>query len=281
MIDHDLKELDEWSKKWLMSFNPDKTEIMLFSNTEIPELNFTFNGRTIPITNSHIHLGVTFSSDAKWNIHIENMLSSIYKHLNVLRKLKYKLSRKNLEKFYLVYIRPIFEYASEVWDNCGVGNSNKLDQLQLEAARIVTGLPIFASYILIYKELSWESLTERRRRRTLQMFYNIQNNNAPRYLCDLIPPTIQSTTVYPLRDGSDILIPFCRISITCDSFIPSTIRQWNSLNPFLRNMESIAKFKTELRKQKYIRQVLKHFEIGPRKRNIALTQLRCFASFLN
>jgi hypothetical protein len=64
----------------------------------------------------------------------------------------------------------------------------------------------------------------------------------------------------------------------CDSFIPSTIRQWNSLNPSLRNMESIAKFKTELRKQKDNRQVPKHFEIGPRKLNIALTQLRCFAS---
>jgi hypothetical protein len=154
VIDHDLKELDEWSKKLLMSFNPDKTEIILFSNTEIPELNFTFNGRTIPITNSHKHLGVTFSSDAKWNVHIENILSSIYKHLNVLRKLKYKLSRKHLEKLYLVYIRPIFEYASEVWDTCGVGNSNKLDQFQLEAARIVSGLPIFASSILINKELS-------------------------------------------------------------------------------------------------------------------------------
>jgi hypothetical protein len=157
--------MDEWSKKWLMSFNPDKTEIMLFSNTEIPELNFTFNGRTIPITNSHIHLGVTFSSGAKWNIHIENILSSIYKHLNVLRKLKYKFSRKNLEKLYLVYIRPIFEYASEVWDNCGVGNSNKLDQLQLEAARIVTGLPIFASYILIYKELLKLGIIDRKKKK--------------------------------------------------------------------------------------------------------------------
>jgi hypothetical protein len=92
VIDHDLKELDEWSKKWSMTFNSDKTEIMLFSNTDIPEFNFTFNDRTIPITNSHKHLGVTFSSDAKWNIHVENIF--IYKHLNVLRKLKYKLSRK-------------------------------------------------------------------------------------------------------------------------------------------------------------------------------------------
>jgi hypothetical protein len=101
---------------------------------------------------------VTFSSDAKWNIHIDNILLCIYKH--VLRKLKY-----NLEKLYLVYIRPIFENACEAWDNCGVGNYNKLDQLYLEAARIVTGLPIFASSILIYKELGWESLAERRKRR--------------------------------------------------------------------------------------------------------------------
>jgi uncharacterized protein YqjF (DUF2071 family) len=42
---------------------------------------------------------------------------------------------------------------------------DKLDHLQLEAARIVTGLPIFASSILIYKELGWESLAERRKRR--------------------------------------------------------------------------------------------------------------------
>jgi hypothetical protein len=36
-----------------------------------------------------------------------------------------------------------------------------------------------------------------------------------------------------------------------------------------------------LRKQKDNRQVPKHFKIGPRKLIIALTQLRCFASFLN
>jgi hypothetical protein len=46
----------------------------------------------------------------------------------------------------------------------------------------------------------------------------------------------------------------------------------------LANTEYIAKFKTELRKQKDNRQVLKHFEIGPRKLNIVLTQLRCFAN---
>jgi hypothetical protein len=37
VIAHDLNEIDIWSKKWLMSFNPDKTEIMIFSNRSVPE----------------------------------------------------------------------------------------------------------------------------------------------------------------------------------------------------------------------------------------------------
>jgi hypothetical protein len=39
--------------------------------------------------------------------------------------------------------------------------------------------------------------------------------------------------------------------------------------------------KTELRKRKDISQVPKHYEIGPWKLNIILTQLRCFVSFSN
>jgi hypothetical protein len=46
-------------------------------------------------------------------------------------------------------------------------------------------------------------------------------------------------------------------------------------------MDSIAKCKTKLRKRKDISQVPTHYEIGPRKLNIILTMLRCFASFLN
>jgi hypothetical protein len=41
---------------------------------------------------------------------------------------------------YLTFIRPVLEYASEVWDNCGQTNSDRLEKVQLEAARIVTGL---------------------------------------------------------------------------------------------------------------------------------------------
>jgi hypothetical protein len=59
----DIKELAEWSKRWLMTFNPDKTEIMLFTNLEHPEINFTLEDNIISTIESHRHLGVAFSTD--------------------------------------------------------------------------------------------------------------------------------------------------------------------------------------------------------------------------
>ena len=178
-------------------------------------------------------------------------------YLNILRRLTYRLSHTNLAKLYLVYIRPL--YACELWDNCGIGSSQKLEQLQLEAVRIVTGLLIFT------------------------YFYNMVNANTPNYLCILIAPTIQSASVYPLINGNDITLPFCRLSSTRDSFISSTIKMWNSSNDTIRNVDSISKFKSELKKidKTENHAVPKHDLYGPRKMNINLTHLRSSTSFLN
>jgi hypothetical protein len=41
---------------------------------------------------------------------------------------------------------------------------------------------------------------------------------------------------------------YCRLSSTSDSFIPSTIKMWNSLNYNIRNVDTLSKFKSELKK---------------------------------
>ena len=146
-------------------------------------------------------------------------------YLNILRRLTYRLSRTNLAKLYLVYIRLL--YAYELWDNCGIGSSQKLEQLQLEAVRIVTGLLISTKTEILYIQTGCELLFVRRKRGILEVFYNMVNTNTPNYLCILIAPTIQSTSVYPLRNGNDIVLPFCRLSSTRDSCISSTIKMWN------------------------------------------------------
>jgi hypothetical protein len=57
---------------------------------------------------------------------------------------------------------------------------------------------------------------------------------------------------------------------------------WNSLNNSIRNVDTLSKFKSELKKidETENHAVLKHNFYGPRKLNIILTQLRCSAPFL-
>ena len=53
----------------------------------------------------------------------------------VLQKLKFYVSRNFLETMYLTFIRPLLEYAEEVWVNCTLADSEWLEKITLEAAR--------------------------------------------------------------------------------------------------------------------------------------------------
>ena len=53
-------------------------------------------------------------------------------------------------------------YASVVWDGCSKQDAEKLEKVQLNAARIVTGLPIFVSREAFHYETNWETLKTRR-----------------------------------------------------------------------------------------------------------------------
>ena len=82
--------------------------------------------------------------------------------------LKYKLKRETLNQIYVSYLRPLLEYASIVWDNCAKYEKELLDKIQLDAARIVTGLTRSTKITLLLKEIGWVSLDDRRK---------IQRNN--------------------------------------------------------------------------------------------------------
>ena len=81
---------------------------------------------------------------------------------------------------------PLLEYACELWDGCCSRDADKLEQLQFEAARIITVLPKFVSKESLYFETGWETLSCRQRRRKLTLFHKIHSNIAPEYLQDCL-----------------------------------------------------------------------------------------------
>ena len=100
-----------------------------------------------------------------------------------MRKLKFKLDRKFLKIIYMVFIRPLLEYADIIWDNCTLYEKQELDKIQNEAARIATGTTKLISLDCPYNEIKVESLEKRRRNHKLTLFYKMYTNLIPSFLC--------------------------------------------------------------------------------------------------
>ena len=152
-----------------------------------------------------------------------------------MRKLKFQLDRKSLETIYISFIRPLLEYTNVVWDNCIQYESNELEKIQNEAARIVTGATKLVSLHSLYTETSWESLISRREKHKLTLYYKMLNGMTPEYLSSLVPPTFRSTVRYNLCNESDLQTVPAKSQQYFNSFLPSVTRIWNGLSEDKRN----------------------------------------------
>ena len=121
-------------------------QIIIFDNTQ---LSFVEN---------HKHLGVYINSKGKWDKHINYIINKCARLLVLMRSMEFKMSRIPLNRMYLSYIRPILEYADVLWDGCSNENESRIEKVQLEAARLVSGLPRSTSTDRIYHEVGWKTL---------------------------------------------------------------------------------------------------------------------------
>ena len=202
---------------------------------------------------------------------------SAHRTLDVLNAFKYKLDRKSLERLYFTYVRPKLEYGSIVWDNIPRYLVDLLEDVQIRAARIICGATINTSRSMIYKELGWETLQERRKNQRLIAMYKIKNDTAPQYLCDSLPKPHE--TGYALRNNDSLPNFRARINIFQNSFFPQTIRDWNLLPESQRNSPSLNVFKQKLKDTKH--KPPDWYYSGERKLSIIHSRLRLLCSGLN
>ena len=105
IINHDLKILAASAKQWLINFNPQKTETLLFTLKLYEHLpNIEFGGIPVSFVSDHRHLGLTLSNNGRWNKHIENIVNSAFKIIGIMRKLKYTFHRVALNQIYVFYL---------------------------------------------------------------------------------------------------------------------------------------------------------------------------------
>jgi hypothetical protein len=147
-----------------------------------------------------------------------------------------------------------------------------MEAVQLAAARVVTGATRGTSHRLLYSELKWEKLEERRKIHRLKMYYKIKNDTrTPVTLRNLIPEPSSQRSSYSLRNPKYLLPPPARTKSLYDSFILATTRDWNELPEDVKSISTLEAFDYRLRDRE---KVAKFYYAGNRRGQIYHARLR-------
>ena len=180
-----------------------------------------------------------------------------------------------------LFLRPLLEYSSVVWDNCSRTEKDRLEKVLVEAARIVTGITRSASTIDLYKEICWLTLDYRRKYQKLVLVYKIVNGQTPLYLNDIFPLNVNTSSNYFLRKANDIVLVACRTDLMAKSFIPSVVTLWNKLTNSIKSLQSLSHFKSRILQTVHVSDVLKHYFVGKRHLSVMHTRIRYRCTNLN
>lgn len=188
---------------------------------------FLYNERVIE-QNEVKYLGIIFSSNCSWEAHVNNIVHKANSMLNFLHRNLRQAPSKLRETAYLTYVRPLLEYACEVWDPHQNYLTQKIEKVQNRALRFVQrNYDWHSSVSQMRNDLGWNTLEKRRKNLRLKLFHKIFNGhtgiNASDYLS---PPSYISERIdHPFKVNEYAY----RSDLFGYSFFVRTIREWNSL----------------------------------------------------
>ena len=137
-------------------------------------------------------------------------------------------------------VRPVLEYASAAWDPVDKKDITMLENVQRRAARYAFNDYASRTPGCVTKMLStlgWEPLLDRRQQNRLTMLFKINNGIVNINKSDLFshsdPRTRGMQRLFQQRINHPTLL---------NSFLPRTLREWNSLPAKVTNSPSLEVF---------------------------------------
>ena len=98
ILQNDINRIILWADKWLVRFNPSKSESLIISRkpNKPTHPNLLIYNVVIPQVNIHKHLGNFISSNVSWDNHLEYIIDKSWKKISIMRHLKSVLDRLSL-----------------------------------------------------------------------------------------------------------------------------------------------------------------------------------------
>ena len=250
-VQKDLEQLEKWEGQWDMNFHPEKCNVLPVersNNTKdnTSETEYFLHGHKLEKVTNAKYLGVTLQSNMKFNVHIDNICTKANKMLGMLRRNLRSAPEKTKELGYKSLVRPVLEYASSVWDPHTAKDIGKIEAVQRRAARFIKSkYKKEDSVSAMIKDLEWNTLEQRRRKARLSMLYKIRHDQVQVKFVKLKRLKSRGGRRGHTEQYERVT---CKSEYRNQTFLPKTVREWNSLDQETVNAQTVATFSSRVAK---------------------------------
>ena len=251
--ENDIKDLQtaidamfQWTQKWLLQFNQEKCKV-LHLGKNYPKHKYTIgnidNKTILDETDLEKDLGVLIDTDLNFKSHIKNIVKKAsYTCHKILKNFTYKKSNI-LVPLFKTLVRPILEYANNVWSNGLKKYLTKVENVQRKFTKHIKGLNN-VSYEERLKRINLPSLEYRQHRGDMIQVYKIAHKFYDAASTESLFTFANNTR---LRGHNYKLIKkSVNKSKYSNFFTNRVVNSWNKLPHDIVNAKSINEFKNKL-----------------------------------
>lgn len=242
MLNTSLSKITKWCSDWQMTINIKKSVTMTVSTKKQPSM-FTYFINDIPLSkvSQHKYLGITLTSDLRWDSHITNITAAALRKLFYLKRCLKTSPTPTKLLAYRTFVRPLLEYASTIWFPHSTTLMKKIESVQRKAIRFIYNkYKRTDSPTNLLADSGIKSLSVRARHARLKFLFQLIHNS---YKIDT-HKYISFSQTRPTRHKHDRTITeySCSNDTFMYSFFPMAIREWNKLDPVITSTDSLSKF---------------------------------------
>ena len=236
----DLDMLNEWERKWLLTFNTkDEKCKVLHIGPKNPNNDYVIGGSKLPTIETEKDLGLHMHSSLNWAIHMQKAINKANSVIGWIARNVISRMENVMLNVYKSLVRPHLEYAVQVWNVPAIHGNWKiimeLEDVQRKMTRMVDNIGLL-TYNERLEALELTTLLERRARGDLIETFKIVTGKV-NYGTAIFRTSRSGNKL--LKDGKS------------NQFLPNRIANyWNKIPTYVKDAPSVDSFKARLQMYK-------------------------------
>ena len=240
----ELSNLNEWFNVNKLSLNIDKTNFILFTNSDTKvNCKLVINGVSVKRVFNTKFLGVVIDSKLNWKAQINSVSTKMSKSVSVIYKAGSILGKNTLKCLYNSLVVPYMYYCSEVWGFAYKSSSKRICVLQRKAIRTVCKISKNTDLDIYFRGLNTLPFLDIVKVKVCSMMYRAVNKQ----LCHSLQSRIFVNSVAK-RNNRMLKIVYCRTTLKSHCISVVGPKLFNSIPEFIQKATTYKSFTNQIKR---------------------------------